>query len=68
MPSDARHVAPDAPHRVKHAITLGPVRDIAKQRYVVECSCGWSSRLHWNQARANDEYRCHKEGVPFDAA
>lgn len=41
-------------HKVKLAVSTG-------RWYVVECTCGWSSALHYNSQRANDEYKNHRD-------
>lgn len=52
-------------HRVKLAVPIGHKTDVAKQRYVVECRCGWSSPICWSKHRANELYALHKqEGAP----
>lgn len=65
---------PPPTHRVKLAVVLGHKTDVAKQRYAVECVCGWSSPLCWSKTRANNLYAEHKGSaggvtpfVPVDA-
>lgn len=53
-------------HAVRLAVELPRARH-GRRWFVVECACGWSSRLYGSELLANEAYAKHKEEAP-DAA
>lgn len=52
--------------RPAHAVRLAaelPKAHHGRRWYVVECVCGWSSRLLATEMLANEAYRKHKEAA-----